>query len=112
MRFTIDEPLPDFQPARKSYIVNRKSPGRISPHPIAFVAIHGRRRTFFKNDYSAVVPLIPADGIENELPADLAPIFQRLAADDIVRDFFDELRRERVERFGIFRSEEHTSELQ
>ena len=27
---------------------------------------------------------------------------QRLAADDVVRQFFDELRHERVERFGIF----------
>ena len=27
---------------------------------------------------------------------------QWLAADDVVRQFFDELRRERVERFGIF----------
>ena len=31
-----------------------------------------------------------------------AAIMQRLAVDDVVRQFRDELRRKRVERFGIF----------
>ena len=39
-------------------------------------------------DHSAIVRFIPADGIQNKLPVVRAAIMQRLAADDIVRDFF------------------------
>jgi len=54
-----------------------------------------------ESDLAAVVRSIPADGIQQEFPA-WAAIVQWLAVDDVVRNFFNELRRQRVERCGIF----------
>ena len=51
---------------------------------------------------AAVVRFIPADGVEQKFPILRAAIMQRLAADDVVRKFFHELRNECVELFGIF----------
>src|ERR1039458_9831399 len=66
---------------------------RLWPDPVAL-----RRR--FAGD-SAVVLLVPADGVEDELPVSGAVILEGLAADDVVRHLLRELRHERLEGFGV-----------
>jgi hypothetical protein len=73
---------------------------RILPDPVAFSPIF--QTVFGQHNLPAVVRFIPADGIEQKLSIIRAAIMERLAADDVVRQFFDELRHERVEGFGIF----------
>ena len=41
---------------------------------------------FLRDDLSAVILFIPADGIENKLPVVRAAIMQRLAVDDVMRE--------------------------
>ena len=50
---------------------------------------------------SAIIALIPAERIENELPVFGAAIFERLAANRIKRDFWNELRPEFIKRIRI-----------
>ena len=83
----------------------------ILPDPISLIDIHiaafAKRTT--EGNYSAIILFIPADGIENKLAAcragalrrRVASVVQRPTADDVMRNLFNELRRERVERFGI-----------
>ena len=73
---------------------------RILPDPIAFFPVF--RTIFLERNLPAVIRFIPTDGIKQEFPIIRAAIMQRLAADDVVREFLDELRHESVERFRIF----------
>ena len=68
-------------------------PQSIFPDPIALI--------HFVAGGSTIVRFIPTDGIEQEFAVSGAAIDQWLSADDVVWEFFDELRHERVERFGI-----------
>ena len=75
---------------------------RRAPDPVALVDINSGRRTFVQDDHAAIVRFVPADGIEHKLAISGPAIMQRLAVDDVVRQLFHELWRERVEGFGIF----------
>src|ERR1035437_5483701 len=73
---------------------------RILPDPIAFFSIF--RAVFIQHDLPAIVRFIPADGIEQKFSILRAAIVQWVATNNIVRELFDELKGERVKRFGIF----------
>ena len=72
----------------------------MAPDPVALEQVFGP--VFFHDGLAAIVVFIAADGVEQEFSIRRAPVFSRLAADDIARDRCHELRRERIERFGIF----------
>jgi len=71
-----------------------RSLARIRPYPVALAQVHGRGRTLFKDRCPAVIGSIPADGVQQELSVTGAPIFQRAAADYIMRQLGDKLRRQ------------------
>ena len=73
------------------------SPGRVAPDPITIGCIERRSLSFAERYHAAIVRFIPADGVERKPAICRAPIFQRSAADDIMRHLGDELRRKRVE---------------
>ena len=74
---------------------------RILPDPIAlFKTRRAAPLRIAKN--STIILFIPADGVEQKPAIVCAAVMQGLAAKYVVWNFFDELRREDVERFGIF----------
>ena len=70
--------------------------GIVRPNPVRTV----RNAQFSR--VALIVLLIPADGIENELPIRPESVMQWLAIDDVMRNIRDELRRQCIERLGIF----------
>src|SRR5213594_2849479 len=73
------------------------------PDPIALVCILDLvRGLFHARDDSAIILFVPADGIEQEFSVVGPAIFQRLAADEIVRQFPNKAGHERIQRGRVF----------
>ena len=72
---------------------------RVPPDPVALVYVHSA--VFFETHLPAVVGFIPADGVKDKQAIRGAPLVQRLAADDVVRQSGDELRCQCVKRIRI-----------